>query len=91
MKKSKAEIVLRALQIGMQVELPDGVYKIVDGETCIQSRKFLMSSGIGWESHEHWLYTELSLDHFIKLCNDINETDLFLIGANIALNTLREE
>lgn len=74
--KEKSEIVLRALNLGIEVKLDGSLFSIIDGAMCI------------WQNEE-WYEYPVTIDTFLKWCNDLSDEDLAFIACNITLNTLK--
>lgn len=83
--RPKHEIVLRAMQQGMEVEFPDGfTYAMIDNKICVN----LQCYEEGQPTEIQWSTSDMSLNCFIAQCHRIEEDKIALMCANLALNSL---
>lgn len=81
MKKHPAEIVLRALLMGLHVNLHDEVVTLEDDGVFIIRHTD--------DDEPVYLRYDGSLFNFIESCNELSEDQLAIISANITMNTLK--
>ena len=84
MKKHPALIVLKALLQGQVVTLRDFSYMMAEDVNGKQRVWLAKTNSPGW-------LAQITLDQFIQDCNEIPEPELFIIGANNALNDIARE
>jgi len=71
--RAKHDIVWRALMVGLTVEIGDQTCKLIDGELCFD-----------WNGN--WHYHTISLNIFIKQCNQLTDEEATIIVMNTTLN-----
>ena len=90
------EIVLRALQQqpgDRTVEIDNCKYGWHDGKLCHILYKWKGGSDIFKDPHDEeiWAESEMSLNNFIRLCEDMTEEEIVGIAANAALQSMRRQ
>ena len=91
-----AEIVLRALMGGQELEMDDLVFKLEGHTRLLFKRKgsSKMKFGPGKVTvveHEPWVGCDMRVDQFLSMCVKIPRDDLFMLGANTALTEINRE
>lgn len=91
--RSPAEIVLRALMAGQELEVGDLVYKLEGGVRLLVKRKgsFKMELRPDKEhvvTNEPWMLADIRVGQFLSMCNQIPRDELFILGANTALTNI---
>lgn len=89
MAKHKAEIVLRGLLNGLEIEMDGENYSYIPSDSKLES---CIGVKIDWLSDQNkvdpvYAPINISLDVFIKKCNNISDEKIAIIAANLALNT----
>lgn len=86
MEKHPALIVLKALLQGQQIQIGEYNYEIGDD---LEGRQRVWLADT-YTLSQGWL-GNITLDRFIRHCNELTEPELFTLGANNAMNELRLE
>lgn len=77
--------VLKYLNLGQSITMRDREYKLAETITDGFSLVVLVSK----ESDE-WYGTDISLDTFSSMCNELKDGDLFEMAANLALTKINQ-
>jgi len=80
MNIENAIVVLKALAIGMHIDIGDHRYKMAMGE----------DGSIGWLYNEDRVVSELTTGAFIRICEAMTDSQIRLIQSNYVLNTYKE-
>jgi hypothetical protein len=92
MKKHNAEIVLRALLMGIPITNKDKqVFKYTETNNgmnlCVRMWSHSPDPGSkDYSAEEFWLSAGMSFNAFIKMCEEIPENEIVHIAGNIGLN-----
>lgn len=82
------QIVMDALEIGLEVKLGQYTYALMEG-TDAQNRDGRMLCIKMWNDtrqEPHYINPEMTFNDFLRECDKLTEKDLLLIGANVVLN-----
>jgi hypothetical protein len=86
--RTKYDIVLRALNRGQRLELPDGFTYVMDGdELCIEVKMWNDATNLleGVDGEMGWLTCDITLNDFTRLCDRITDEEIAIIAANATL------
>lgn len=88
-----AEIVLRALMTGRELEVGDLVYKLEGSVRLLVKRKGsprtdLAPGKVMVVESEPWILADIRVSQFLSMCNQIPRDDLFILGANTSLTEI---
>lgn len=84
MKRPNYEIVLRALESGLEVEIDGYVYGIQGLLLCTKVVRCISGSDIVEE--EVWLSSDMSVSRFITECEALSEKTITILIMNMTLN-----
>ena len=92
-RRPAAEIVLRALLTGQQVEHEEMAYRLEGGQLLWRhrgSQRVEMREGeaVVVDGEPPWFGCELTLTAFLRMCEDFSRDDLFMMGASTALTQI---
>ena len=86
-RKPSWEIVLNALNEGIPVILDQVQYLLVEGKICIKLQVYIDKI----KQADRILVNNISLNHFIDLCERLSEEELFSISCDTALTKLNRK
>lgn len=91
--KHPAEIVLRALMAGQEIEDGDLVFKLEGHTRLLVKRRGSSKTTFGpgkvtVVESEPWIGADMRIDQFLSMCMKIPRDDLFILGANTALTEI---
>lgn len=89
--RPKWEVVFRALQRGLEINLHDGlIYALVDGELCHKLDMYTCLESLENQTPDEvwWVKSDMSLNTFIKLCNNIPADEFLSIGFSSAMKSM---
>jgi hypothetical protein len=94
--REKYEIILRAMQQGQEIKLPDGyTYAMVEGEVCIVLKCYYGRSCNLDEQDEpdgiRYCHSDMSLNYFLAQCNEMGDEEVAGIAANTALTRMKRD
>lgn len=80
--RSNYEIVLRALQNGAEVKLPNGeTHTLIDGELCFHLYPDNPDSS--------WIPCDITFNEFLRQCDQLTETDIYNLAWSNAMASMK--
>jgi len=91
MKESKWLTVMKALNLGLPVTFPHTKLNMVMG-VSEDGRDMLCWEMYNYDTKEPVLMSaDVEINHFIKWCEEMSDNDIEIMGANIALNMVKQQ